>query len=262
MKNLPITREIRTENTFCYTTHKINFPPHIHDDIEIFYLIEGAGTINCDGKSYTINKGMFFCAFPNQLHSFENFGKNDVAYVMIVKPNFLLAYRDIISNSYPESPVCEPTTIENERLQTLLEIFRTENQCLNNTIKSAYLTLIFGKLLKNFTFQSRTGDPLNQILNYCVKHYTEPITLKELSSGINISQSHLSRIFNYRLNMHFCDYLNTLRIAKSKLYLENTTHSITDIAGMVGFSNLRTFNRAFKKDVNMTPSEYRQSVRK
>ncbi|HNV47732.1 MAG TPA: helix-turn-helix transcriptional regulator, partial [Spirochaetota bacterium] len=54
------------------------------------------------------------------------------------------------------------------------------------------------------------------------------------------------------------DYVNELRVRDAAAMLDGTSENIIDIAFAVGFESLRTFNRAFLKVMNVTPTEYRE----
>ena len=60
-----------------------------------------------------------------------------------------------------------------------------------------------------------------------------------------------------KLRMGFNDYINSLRVSNACKLLRKTDLSITEISERVGFNTLRTFNRAFSKQMGMTPREYR-----
>ena len=66
---------------------------------------------------------------------------------------------------------------------------------------------------------------------------------------------------NNRLNMGFNDYINSIRVSNACKYLKKTELSITEISDVVGFNTMRTFNRAFQKQLGVTPSEYRANKR-
>ena len=76
---------------------------------------------------------------------------------------------------------------------------------------------------------------------------------------LHISKYYISHLFSHKLNMRFNDYINSLRISDACRYLRHDTRSITEISELVGFSTLRTFNRAFIKQIGVTPSQYRKS---
>jgi AraC-like DNA-binding protein len=95
------------------------------------------------------------------------------------------------------------------------------------------------------------------------KPYTDSeLTLPKLAERLGISAHHLSQIINERLNQNFFDFMNAARVEEAKRQLvdpKKKHYSIIAIAEDVGFNSKSTFNAAFKKYTNMTPSEWRKS---
>ena len=60
--------------------------------------------------------------------------------------------------------------------------------------------------------------------------------------------------------MRFNDYINSLRVSKACLLLTDSDMSITAISDKVGFSTIRTFNRAFLRQTGKSPSDYRRTI--
>ena len=60
-----------------------------------------------------------------------------------------------------------------------------------------------------------------------------------------------------KLHIGFNDYINSLRVSNACKHLLNSDRSVTEISEIVGFNTLRTFNRAFFKQMGVTPSQYR-----
>lgn len=88
----------------------------------------------------------------------------------------------------------------------------------------------------------------------------ENISLNSLSKTVGISSKVLSKIINEFEQKKFTDFINRYRIEKAKeLILDEKMKHFTfeAISKQVGFSNKMTFNRAFKRHLNMTPSEYK-----
>lgn len=87
------------------------------------------------------------------------------------------------------------------------------------------------------------------------------LTLNEVAKELDLSKSHLSRIINSELNTSFTDYLNSLRVEQSKKYIENSEfqkYTLVAIGLEAGFNSKSTFNKAFKKNTGITPSEYKK----
>jgi len=94
------------------------------------------------------------------------------------------------------------------------------------------------------------------------KPYTDhDLSLPKLAASLSLPTHHLSQIINERLNQNFFDFINSYRIeeAKRKLLDPASKHySLLVIAEEVGFNSKSAFNTAFKKQTNLTPSEFRK----
>ena len=93
--------------------------------------------------------------------------------------------------------------------------------------------------------------------------YLEPsLTIQELSKQVNIPVRDLSVLINHHINQHFFDFINEYRIQKAMQILKNPSKSkltILEILYEVGFNSKSSFNTAFKKFTNQTPTEFRNS---
>lgn len=94
-------------------------------------------------------------------------------------------------------------------------------------------------------------------------HIDTSVTLKELSKNLDINPAYLSREFSkYFDDLSFGEYIRKQRIEKAIEYLNNSTHSLTKIAYLTGFSDQSHFTRIFKKHTGQNPSAYRKKLRK
>ena len=86
------------------------------------------------------------------------------------------------------------------------------------------------------------------------------ISLLSLSKKLNVTPHHLSQALNEQLNQSFYDFINSARILRAKEMLSDPSFhkmAIIDVAYQVGFNNKTTFNNAFKKHTQLTPSKFR-----
>lgn len=252
-----VFRQIKSQVEFK-RQRAITYPAHIHEDIELIYVKKGGCTAVCDGRKYTLADNTFFLAFPNQVHHYSDCVQGEY-YVLILKPSRLLSYGEMFLEGAPVSAVYRPEEADNTVY--LLETAYTELlRDGYSRVIGAYLTAIFGKLLRHYPIE-RTGirqDTVLQILQYCAGHCRESITVGDIAEHLKISRSSISHIFSSRLGIHFCDYINALRLADAVELLTNGNYSVTEIAGIAGFSTIRTFNRAFLRQYGMSPTEYRK----
>jgi AraC-like DNA-binding protein len=82
---------------------------------------------------------------------------------------------------------------------------------------------------------------------------------KDLAQELGIAEHQLSRIINTGFEMSFSDLINKHRVEEAKYMLRTTEEPISTIAFDVGFNSLASFNRAFRKVVEQTPTDYRNS---
>ena len=102
-------------------------------------------------------------------------------------------------------------------------------------------------------------DGVSRVLSYCAQHYRESLTVDTVAAALYVSRSYISHAFRRRVGMDFRDYINALRLTEAATRLAETTDAVTEIALQVGFSSLRTFDRAFLARYGVTPREYRRT---
>ena len=84
------------------------------------------------------------------------------------------------------------------------------------------------------------------------------ITLDEVSRQVNVSPYYFSKLFKEETGENFIDYLTSMRMDKAKELLMKTDKSMKEICGQVGYQDPNYFSRAFKKNVGITPTEYKE----
>lgn len=94
--------------------------------------------------------------------------------------------------------------------------------------------------------------------------YLEPsLTIQELANQIEMPVRDLSLLINHHLNQHFFDFVNEYRIQRAMKILKDPTKkelTILEILYEVGFNSKSSFNTAFKKYTNLTPTKYRNNA--
>lgn len=91
------------------------------------------------------------------------------------------------------------------------------------------------------------------------------INLETLSNTLNTTRHNTSQIINEHFKMNFFELINKFRIKEAMRMLESDLHgnlNIIDVAYEVGYNNKVTFNKAFKKETSLTPTEYLQTKAK
>ena len=102
---------------------------------------------------------------------------------------------------------------------------------------------------------------LQRIMEEQALYMNEALTLPLLAESLNLSPSHLSQVINQQFEKNFFDFINTYRVEEAKRRLRNPQFSHFSILAIgldCGFRSKSSFNRAFKKFVGQTPSEFRK----
>ncbi|CAI6080652.1 HTH-type transcriptional activator RhaR [Cohnella sp. JJ-181] len=96
------------------------------------------------------------------------------------------------------------------------------------------------------------------VIEYVNAHLSEVIYLDALAEKLKMNSSYLSSYFKGKTGVNIVDYINETRIARAKELLSDHRAKINDVATSVGYRNITSFNRMFKKFTGMTPSEFRK----
>lgn len=116
-----------------------------------------------------------------------------------------------------------------------------------------------GKLLKPMDDvkdeERYSEDILGKLQKYIEAHYTERLTLAQISKDIHANGSYLSRLYKTKTGQNLFDVINKLRIDKAK-ELMISGYKIYEAAQMAGFDDVSYFSRVFKKYEGCAPREY------
>ena len=106
-----------------------------------------------------------------------------------------------------------------------------------------------------------TGDVnrLNLAMQYIQKYYSRKISLESISKYLALNPNYFCGWFKSNTGENFGDMVIRNRVDTAKNLLLNSDKKISDIAEEVGYEEIVSFNRVFKKRVNMTPTQYRKS---
>jgi AraC-like DNA-binding protein len=94
------------------------------------------------------------------------------------------------------------------------------------------------------------------------KHQAEPLSLGRVAEAANISRHYFCKMFKKATGMNFIDYLSRVRVEKSKTLLLNPNSRISEAAFASGFQSMTNFNRAFRRIVGRSPTQFRKSLPK
>ena len=133
---------------------------------------------------------------------------------------------------------------------TDIYFFNSLSQCQ----KAAYMyvDIPIEKRMENY-------DYIEIAKKYIQEHFSEDISLTQISKHVCLSPSYFSRYFKNKTGKNIIDYINDLRIEKSKDLIVSTNENIITIYKTVGFKSKNHYYRLFKEHYGVTPLQYRRS---
>lgn len=99
----------------------------------------------------------------------------------------------------------------------------------------------------------------DRMVRYVERNYRQNITLQEMAEQLHASQSYLSRLYKNCSGINLFDDILRRRIDKAKECLLASNWKVQDVAAYVGFEDAGYFSRVFKKQVGMSPKEFRHA---
>jgi len=249
------------------TGNRLDFAPHLHGRIELVYMRQGRSLVQVDSKEYEFGAGEALIVFPNQVHSYIRTSGVEKYALFILKADLIPEFSEIFQTCIPETPVIAGAG-NNPKLATLFDLLLSackdaqHGDSYLEAQRRGYLLAIFSELLPQMKITKLTlgdSDTLRAIVAFCAQNYAENLSLSVLQERLHLNKYYISHLFNDKLKIRFNDYINALRVNEACRFLSNSEASITEISELVGFNTLRTFNRAFMKHMNTSPSEYRKN---
>ena len=96
-----------------------------------------------------------------------------------------------------------------------------------------------------------------KLIDYLKEHYNDPsLSMQALSEQFHLSAATLYRIFKTAAKINFYDCLSRIRIDQAKRYLEEGGYTSANVAKMVGYESVQSFNRAFLRYEGISPKDY------
>ena len=252
-------------------------PPHWHDAVEIVYLQEGELTFTIERHSRTIHPGQCILVNPNVIHTTQCTAPNTAIVFQIPLPFLTSLVPDAHQRFfYLDNRGDDPLTYV-QKIDRFTQTLR-EMQRLNDT-RPPLSILQFNSLLYDIIFQlcdrfsvqvfqsspdqkKHILDRLTPILNYTAQHYSEPISIQEISEIAALNPTYFCRFFKKAMGITFLEYQQELRLSHILQDLITTDESIGLILERHGFTNYKLFCRVFRAHFKATPSQIRKQLKK
>lgn len=245
--------------------HKLSPTPHLHSHIEMVLTETGTTVAFADSAEVKVEAGDLFIAFPNQIHYYVDKQRPVGHKILIVSPDMCPEFSRIFKSMVPTAPLLK-NAIENPRIVAAFENMvqcKREQGEYSETEARGCMLILMSEIFRNIELQEKVScdnELVKDIITYCYENYNNDISLQAIADELHVSRCYVSRLFSRRLHIGFNDYINSLRVRSACEMLKTTDMSITEVAYAVGYNSVRTFDRVFLNELQMTPKEYRKKA--
>lgn len=227
-----------------------SYPMHLHQCYEIVLALSGEITVTVDKIDYKLSAGEALFVFPNQIHSLETV-KSEIM-VCIFSHKLIAAYHTKFAQKKPVSNKFKPS-------KELVQVLNNASVNDSSFKHKGILYLLCDEFNSVADYCERNNDSkdlLARIFYFIEESFTADCSLDALSKKLGYDYSYLSRFFKKNVGIAFNEYVNICRLNNACYLLNNTDDTILKCAVESGFDSLRSFNRNFKEQFGISPTEY------
>ena len=148
-------------------------------------------------------------------------------------------------------------------IQQYLENTKTieeDDKKLNMMISLLFMSL--SDCFKNDRIKRFGSNKINVAIEYIHDNYHKDIGLSSISKTCNISKNYLNALFKNTFHLTVVSYINNYRINKACELIEKSSLPLNQIMIQVGYTNKMSFNGNFEKTIKLSPSQYRDNIKK
>lgn len=261
-------------------SYQLNF--HGHEKLELYYFQKGSCNFQVGNQFYSlqpndlllIDGGILHGAFvpkdggqQNYIRSVIHFDRDDL--YPILKS---FERTDLLDMFAPKHGHLYRLRNNNDQMMVdkrLEELARLENMKVEANI-SAKIRLMLILLLLDIEVSDRVNlfnqkevkseklVQVEELTKFITYHYDDPLTIREIAKGVNLSPSYAASLFKEVTGLTIMNFLMTYRLTQANFKLiERDDLTIYEIAQHSGFKSDAHFNRFFKKNMGVTPLQYR-----
>ena len=250
--------------------YQVKTPPYAynhdqHDYFEMTIVDQGELIHEVDGQKIHAKKHDCLIYFPNQVHSQK------------VVNDGVTTYLSIMFSAAGIAPSLRNKLVHLGNNYTYLLEKMVE---LSNHPQSPYYADEMINLFKSIIIQMLKGDHsvheipstsmrenyeselFQSIIEYLHHHVESENQVNDLVTRFSLSRSTLQLLFKKYANMTPKNYINRLRLKRSKLLIKESKLSLSEIAETLGYGSLQYFSRVFNQEFGVSPSSYAKSLNK
>lgn len=208
----------------------------------IHYVVSGKGTFIKNKKKTTVSKGQMFIIKPDNVYTYTADENDPWEYIWFSFDGELSGifegFGDVLEND---------GTIITEMLEAA-NLKNTRAEFLTGKLYEFISSLLEDKPSK--------PDYVKTVSDFIKANYTDKIYVSDIAHAINLNSRYLTRIFKEKKGVSIQSYILNLKIKKAQSLLKKG-FNVSEAAKAVGYDDVFTFSKIFKKYTGNSPSAYK-----
>ncbi len=234
----------------------------------LIYCSKGRGWIETDNKCNYLKENSFLII---PAHTPHTYGADELNPWSIYWIHFKGIKTEMFSSIY--NKLIQIDDAENSRIDYRLKIFDEMYKNLEmgySTDNLEYVSLCFMHFMASLKyirqFRAIKHNQENDIIQACISfmrdNLDQKVSLQTIANQVGYSSNHLNVIFKESTSYTILEYFNQLKIQRACSLLQFTSNSIKEIAFNLNFYDQYHFSKAFKKEMEISPREYKKKYNK
>jgi AraC-like DNA-binding protein/mannose-6-phosphate isomerase-like protein (cupin superfamily) len=252
-----------------YQRPEFSQKPHAHSYNSIMYVVSGSGTCTIEDAKHNLQADSVIL-LPNGLeHMLKDLPrKNMTVFSIYFDPSTAESNKEICEYLFQgDAPFTIPAYYAKQMRQTIRQILHEQKNrpagyklAIKQYLAQIMLRLYRLQLNNKSQPHAKKDDSqtrAKETLEHVSKNYFETLSLPEAAKMAKLSQRQFSSMCKKITGKSFVQFVNTIRTEKAIELLTNTEAPVAAIAFEVGYEELSTFYRAFKKRHKVSPLKFR-----
>lgn len=222
----------------------------------IIIPLEGSATFGLDDKAYELTTGTIAHAGPSMFLRIQ--ANQEVFRYAVVH------YEANKSNTLEQSFSLKIE--QHHQLQRLVQQL-LHYEKLPGNLHRLKCNALFAQLVESMFICAKMNTDLEQsdlvecMMTYLTEHYNEQVSIQHVSELLQCDRRRLTYLFEKQVGLSPIQFLTGIRIKHAKELLRTTSVPVGEIGEAVGYVDPFYFSRVFKKNMNMTPTAYREQFK-
>ncbi len=247
-----------------------------HNFWEAVYVDKGTAIVIAGNETLKLPQGSLVFHKPNEFHAIKSDSENppNVVVISFTTTSAPMSYFNGFHCTVPkELRYHIKEILENARItfdfpmkHGYLELLENPAIGGEQMIKMHLEQLLIELMRQNagsFTKPKDITD--NKIVSECIdfmeNNLYNSININDICRATNYSRTYICTLFKNKTGKTVVEYYNGLRIDEAKMLIRKNVYTCAEISDMLGFNTPTYFSHVFAKHANMTPTEYKNSVK-